>query len=147
MPSWGRPRSISARDQSRNFAGTHFAFKDTAELVGEKTSDYSYKILDDKEDCWAIEALPRESKNSVYEKRIIWISKKTKAVAKIQYWKDGRVFKDLFNGSPVMKGKLWRVNEILIKTFDDEETRLKVIDRVFDPDGIERKFTRKFFQK
>jgi outer membrane lipoprotein-sorting protein len=84
-PALERDRRIALQDRSTRFFGTDFSFEDLEE---RDVNQYDYELLGeetvDGAACWRIESTPREAKSSQYTRSIVWISRNTYTLARIE---------------------------------------------------------------
>jgi len=75
-PALQRERRIALQDRRTRFFGTDFSFEDLEE---RDVDQYDYR-MDGEETlegvpCWRIEARPKESKSSQYDRSLLWVRK------------------------------------------------------------------------
>lgn len=85
LPSWVKARRVQGERQAQYFAGTDFTFEDNAELSGEATERYNYRLLDASKNGWWIEATAKNPSDSAYGKREIWVDGDY-AITRIDYF-------------------------------------------------------------
>ncbi len=75
-PALERDRRIAMQDRRRRFFGTDFSFEDLEE---RDVNQYDYRMLGEEtaggQACWKIEARPKESKISQYDRSVLWVRK------------------------------------------------------------------------
>lgn len=75
-PALERDRRIAMQDRRTRFFGTDFSFEDLEE---RDVDQYDYRMLGDEtvdgQACWKIEARPKESKISQYDRSVLWVRK------------------------------------------------------------------------
>jgi hypothetical protein len=75
-PALQRERRIALQDRRTRFFGTDFSFEDLEE---RDVDQYDYRMEGEEVRegvaCWRIEARPRESKISQYERTLLWVRK------------------------------------------------------------------------
>lgn len=100
LPALRKTRRIVSSQKSKSFMGSEFSY---ADVNAPTLSDFNYKLLgeDDAggEACWKIEVLPKSksvAKSEGYSKKIYWVSKKTYAIRKGEFYDlDGELLKEL----------------------------------------------------
>lgn len=142
FPSTGRVRKIAAKakDQSVQGVGGDFSYEDlSGGSMGEK---YEFKILDEDEDTWKLEGIPK--KESAYSKIIITVEKETYLTPKIEYYtaKDGHK-KDLISEDyKTISGQLMPTHMTMINLIKQSKTvviiheaeyNVPVDDKYFNP--------------
>lgn len=122
LPSLKKIRKVSQAEEDDSFLGTEFSVEDistrrygyeTYKLIGEGVfSGYKSKV-DNKTYgagivCYRVEARPKK-KNWYYQKRIVWVDKKTGAAIFDEYYdKKDRKFKVIFRDFAYPKDGCWR---------------------------------------
>lgn len=94
LPSLRRSTRISGSGRSGSFMGSDFTYSDLGKPDPE---DYDLKLLEestdvDGEDCWLIEATPRNAKvqqETGYSRSHLWVSKSKLRVVQIKNWMSG----------------------------------------------------------
>jgi hypothetical protein len=93
-PALERDRRIAMQDRRRRFFGTDFSFEDLEE---RDVNQYSYKMLGEEsvggQPCWKIEAVPKESKTSQYDRSVLWIRKDHYVWWQIENFNDGQLIR------------------------------------------------------
>jgi hypothetical protein len=96
LPALARDRRISLQDRSTRFFGTDFSFEDLEErdagqfdfaMLGEDTLDHSR--------CWRIEATPRDSKRSQYDRQVLWIRQDHYVAVQVESYQRDQVVRRL----------------------------------------------------
>lgn len=86
LPSLRQSRRMTTRDQDDAFMGSDLTFAD----MGQRRLDEDdHKLLGEesyqKTPCYVVESIPKEG-NSIYSKRISWVSKKDWLTLKVDYY-------------------------------------------------------------
>jgi len=111
LPSWKKIRKVSQAEEDDSFMGSEFTVEEittrrygyeTYKLIGEDVfsgykSGWDGKTYCKDVPCYKIEGYPKK-KHWYYEKRIVWIDKKTGVSVYEEYYdKKGRKFKEIFH--------------------------------------------------
>lgn len=76
LPALKKVRRIAASEKDSSFMGSEFTYED---LKSKEIEDYSHTLLREGEfngyDCWVVESIPKNPKDSDYEKIIQWVVK------------------------------------------------------------------------
>lgn len=111
LPSWKKIRKVSQAEEDDSFMGSEFTVEEittrrygyeTYKLIGEDVfsgykSGWDGKNYCKDVPCYKIEGYPKK-KHWYYEKRIVWIDKKTGVSVYEEYYdKKGRKFKEIFH--------------------------------------------------
>ncbi len=130
LPSMHRSRRISGQDEGNFFAETDLTYRDTAQLIGENTRDYKYNFLDSDDTKWTIEALPKESITSIYDKRIFYLNKKD-IIEKVLYYRHGKICKTQLNKDIIQESNgRWRSNLVVfVNEFHNRKSTIKILKR------------------
>ena len=146
MPSWVKARRVNGQRQQQYFAGTDLTFEDNAELSGEDPTAYQYRVLDQSQQGWWIEARPNMGSTSAYAKREIWVDADY-AISRIDYFnREGLLVKTLQNR---MLQKYphggWRPNRVEIDNhLEQRQTLIEVRERRFDTSLANQIFSQEF---
>lgn len=148
LPSMDKVRRVSSADQEKYFAGTDFTYEDLRQLAGEQTSDFEYRLHRTEGDSKVIEATAKAGKESVYSKRIFWISSKYATVKTEYYAKNGTLIKTQTNGSISFKANgLWRPGTVeMDNSLLKRKTVMKIRERAIDPNISSDIFTQRFLE-
>lgn len=115
LPSMDKVRRISTSEQDKYFAGTDLTYEDTRQLMGERTRDFTYRIIKHDNKGWQIEALPKQAGNSGYSKRVMYFSDNYACTAIEYFGKDSKMIKDQQNSGLTASGNgQWRAAKIEI---------------------------------
>ena len=95
LPALRRVRRIVSKRKSNRFVNTDYTYEDMQKRKVEKDH---HKLLRSEPfknyDCWVLESIPRESKDSQYGKRISWIVKDIFVAVKTEFYnKKGKLIK------------------------------------------------------
>ncbi len=129
IPGQTRSRQLSIGDYGKSFAGTGFSYEDIWSLLGEKTDEFDYRLMDKQGSLQVVEATPKPVIKSAYEKRVLKINDKFQVVEISYYDRSGEV-KTLKNSGFVEYGEAWRANSVVVE--DKRQGRLtevKVLKR------------------
>jgi len=148
LPSMDKVRRVSSADQEKYFAGTDFTYEDLRQLAGERTTDFDYKVIRSEGDSKVIEATPKAGKESIYGKRISWISSKYATVKTEYYAKNGKLIKTQTNGALIFKPNgLWRPGTVeMDNAMLKRKTVMKVRERGIDATIASDTFTQRFLE-
>lgn len=146
MPSWVKARRVNGQRQQQYFAGTDLTFEDNAELSGEDSTAYQYRMLDQSAQGWWIEARPNIGSDSAYAKREIWLDADY-AISRIDYFnREGLLVKTLQNKllQKYPQGG-WRPNRVEIDNhLEQRQTVIEVRERRFDTSLASQIFSQEF---
>lgn len=146
FPSFTQERRISINDQAKYFAETDFTYEDSRQLIGERTKDFSYRLLENKGGLKIIEAIPKTGVETGYGKRIIQMGSEW-AIVRVEYYgKNGKLLKIQTNKEIKVEGNgRWRTNYVEIENLLlQRKTVMKVVERRIDIDVPAEVFSRKF---
>ncbi|PIT93501.1 hypothetical protein COU00_04040 [Candidatus Falkowbacteria bacterium CG10_big_fil_rev_8_21_14_0_10_43_11] len=133
MPSLDKIRKIAIADSGKYFGGTDITFEDARQLVGERTQDFDYKILQSGAEGWEIEALPKTGTESGYGKRIFSIQPDFACTAVEYYDTRGELLKKQENrGIETQANGMWRAKVVVVtSSLLKRTTELTVTAREF----------------
>lgn len=146
MPSWVKARRVHGNRQQQYFAGTDLTFEDNAELSGEDTSAYQYRLLNESAQGWWIEALPQPGSASAYSKREIWVTRDY-AISRIDYFnRQGLLAKTIQNKMlQQYPAGGWRPNQVLVENhLEQRQTLIEIRERRFDTSLASQIFSQEF---
>lgn len=146
LPSFNQERRISVADQTKYFAETDFTYEDSRQLVGERTKDFTYGFLGQKDGVRIVEAVPKSGVETGYGKRIFHINP-DRVFLRIEYYaKNGNLIKIQTNSQiDIGEGGRWRVRQINIENvLLGRKTMMKVTDRAINTNLSSEVFSRKF---
>jgi hypothetical protein len=148
MPSWIKARRVSGERQQQYFAGTDLTFEDNAQLSGEDTQAYTYRLLDETKQGFWIEAKPKAGVVTGYSRREIWIDRDF-AISRIDYFDQaGQLLKSMENKKlqKFPKGG-WRPNQVVIENFQEQRrTQIDIQQRHFDGSVASHIFSEGFLE-
>jgi hypothetical protein len=148
LPSLKKVRKIAVGEQEKYFAGTDFTNEDVRQLIGEKTKDFTYRLVNKTGNVWTIEAVPKSGVETGYGRRVFQIDDKM-VFLKIDYFgKNGEHIKTQTNSNIVFsKGNLWRANHVEVNNFLlKRKTVVDVESRDIDPQISPNIFAKDFLE-
>jgi hypothetical protein len=133
LPSLHRSTRISTSDKSGSFMGTDITY---ADMTDRDTRQYDYTLVSPSvkvgnEDCWLIEAVPRnekETKETGYVKTQSWISKDKLLPLQIKAWvQEGKKLKYMkFEDVQQIDG-IWVSNKLVVRTMRGSEMESETV--------------------
>jgi len=84
-PSLRNIRRVPIGEESNYFGGIDVTFEDLRQSVGERQTDFIYKLVESGANFWVIEAFPKKGVATGYAKRIFWIDKQF-VLKKVEYY-------------------------------------------------------------
>lgn len=134
MPSWIKARRVNGNRQQQYFAGTDLTFEDNAQLAGEDTAAFHYRLLGETDQGYWLEATPQPGTDTLYSRREIWIDRDF-AINRIDYFDgDGQLIKSLQNKQlqKYPQGG-WRPNQVVVENYlEQRSTQIDIRERRFD---------------
>lgn len=146
LPSFSQERRVSVSDQGKYFAETDLTYEDTRQLIGERISDFEYRIVGRNAGGWTVEARPGPDVDTMYGKRVFTIDTRY-VFTKIEYYaKNGSLIKTQANVEiKVDQNGRWRVDRVELDNHQlKRKTTMKIIDRKIDQGISPEVFSRKF---
>ncbi len=151
LPALKRVKRISSRNKSGSFMGSEFAYEDFSSQEVEK---YTYRWLRDEvmgsRNCFVVEWVPVDRKNSGYTRQVTWIDKESYRTAKVEYYdrKNTHLKTLAINGYQKYLDKYWRADEMNMVNhqtgkstrlaFTDYNLRTGLSDRDFNRNSLKR---------
>jgi hypothetical protein len=117
-PAIARERRIAFQDRSTRFFGTDFSFEDLEE---RDVDQYDFRMLGDDvvdgAECWRIEARPKRTKASQYDRSRVWIRKDNYAFARVENDVKGQLarrleYKDIRNVQGIWTAHVLEMTDI-----------------------------------
>ncbi|MFA4872179.1 MAG: outer membrane lipoprotein-sorting protein [Patescibacteria group bacterium] len=149
FPSQNKVRRISLGDQGKYFAGLDFTYEDARQLIGERISQFNYRLLEIRAGDYLIEARSKPGVDSAYGKRIFWIDKKF-AVNKIEYYdKNSKLIKTQENSEiKISDNGLWRPDTVVITNkLLNRTTYARFTERQIDLGLSAETFSQRFLER
>ncbi len=101
LPALKRVRRIASSQKKGSFMGSDFSYDDISNLSGMKIEDYSHKLLrtekKDGQEFYVVESTPKPGVESSYSKQIVWVPADTFVPTRIEFYKNGKLYKVLTN--------------------------------------------------
>ncbi len=142
LPSLKSTRRVSSADGSKAFVGTDFTYDDMGDRKVEEDTHTLLKESEDKgnfKDCWVVESVPVNPKNSQYSKRISWITKDNYYPIYIEmYDKKGKLLKtnEITSLKPMegTKGRTYNIpmENIMTNVQSNHQTIMKMVNVMVD---------------
>ena len=139
LPALKRVRRIVSTQKNSSFVNTDYTYEDMQrrkpeldlhQIIGEE------KLLD--HDCWILESIPKNEKDSQYEKRKSWIAKDILLPLKAQYFsKNDRLLKEFIANRIKQIDGIWTVVESEMRDFKKEHRTLLKTDDIKFNCGVE----------
>ncbi len=112
-PALQRDRRIALQDRRTRFFGTDFSFEDLEE---RDVAQYDYR-LDGEEalegvPCWRLEARPRQSKISQYDRSLVWVRKDHYVYWRIENFSRGALVRRAFHRDLENVAGIWTARTI-----------------------------------
>lgn len=146
LPALKRVKRISSKNKSGSFMGSEFSYED---FSGQEVEKYTYKWLRDEQfegrECFVVEYLPVDKKNSGYTRQIVWIDKSEYRTWKVEFYDRKNSHLKTLTVSNYQKylNKYWRESELTMVNFQNgKTTRIEFSDYKFAQGLKERDFTK-----
>ena len=134
LPATRKPKRVAASGKKNRFMGTDFAYED---LRPESVSAHRYALLGTETvegaECLVVEAVPatdRQTADTGYSKRKLWIRKDNLVTIKREYYdKQGKLEKVEARRKLVnVTGSVWRVDEVEMQDVQDGTKTILTIE-------------------
>ncbi len=149
LSSIRKPRRIAGASGSQDFVGTDATFDD---LETRKIDQDKHKLLGEEKvgsfNCWKIESVSVDPKDSQYSKKISYIDKKTFIPVKAEmYDKKGKLLKVLMIQKIEKKKSYWIPMKGYLKNVQtNHTTKVKIIKIQIDKPVSDKYFTQSFLK-
>jgi len=97
MPAYHRVERVAGSLKNSKFAGSDFTYSDLSLLYSQKESG-KYTIVTENSDEYVLSILPSDS-NAEYSKLMMNVVKSHMLPTKVQFYKDGKLYKTLYASS------------------------------------------------
>ena len=101
LPALKRVRRIAGGQKKGSFMGSDFSYDDISNLSGMEVSDYTHKLLRVEKqggvEVYVVESTPKPGVDSSYSKQIVWVPADTFVPSRIEFYKQGKLYKVLTN--------------------------------------------------
>ena len=156
LPALRKTRRIVSSERSKSFMGSEFSY---ADLNIPELAEYSYTQLREEnaggEACAVIEVIPKNSgttKSEGYSKKIYWVSKKSYAVLKGEFYDlSGKKLKELTASNvKVLDAAKGRVRTLKMEMKNVQNGRSSIFDTEqvkFVPDTKDEYFTTRYLER
>lgn len=142
-PAIERDRRIAMQDRSTRFFGTDFSFEDLEE---RDVDQFNYTLLGEEAvegaPSWKIQAVPKQTKSSQYNKTILWIRKDQYTIVRIEsYVKDALARRLDYTDIRQVQG-YWTAHQLSMHDLRRKSTTRLTLSKVeYNTDLNERAFT------
>ena len=103
IPAFKTIRQILSDDKNNSFMGSDFSFSD---IAGRLLDQDSHDLVKQDDNYFYITSTPVD-KNDIFEKLNIIIDRKTYVILKIDFYKNGSIYKKLLNGNIQNYGNMY----------------------------------------
>ncbi len=87
LPALRRIKRVTAASKASAFVGSEFSYED---IAGHQLPKYTYRYVGqevvDNNDCYVIERIPVDRRNSGYSRQKVWIDKSEYRILKVEYF-------------------------------------------------------------
>ena len=151
LPALKRVKRISSRNKSGSFMGSEFSYEDIASQEIEK---YTYKLLREEKyeemDCFVIDRVPVDKKNSGYSRQVTWVDKLEYRTWKVEYYdrKNEHLKTLTMSNYQQYENKFWRALEMhMVNLQTGKSTLLHYTDYKFMIDLNDDDFSKNSLQR
>lgn len=115
LPALKRVKRISSRNKSGSFMGSEFSYEDISSQEMEK---YSYRLVGkeriDGRECFVVEFVPVDGKNSGYTRQVTWIDAEEYRTLKVEYYdrRNAHLKTLVLSGYDLYLGRFWRASRM-----------------------------------
>jgi hypothetical protein len=142
-PANKKVQRLSSGSKKNYFMGTDFIYED---LQSEELEDHNYKVLKkekvDGDNCFVVEAKPKDKKNTSYGKRILWVHAEKFYAVKTDFYslQDKLIKTQVSRNFKKAGGKKYRPEENVMINHDKKTKTLVKIDKRDIDKGIKTDF-------
>lgn len=149
LPALKRVRRIVSSQKSNRFVNTDYTYE---EFDSRKPEEDTHRLLGSEKfmerDCWMIESVPKDLKNTQYGKRVSWIVKDIDLIVRTEYYdKRGRQIKEFIARSIKKIDGIWTAIETDMRDLKRRHrTLMRTTDIKFNRGVSDRVFTRGYMK-
>jgi len=143
LPAFKKIRRIASHVKNEPFMGTDFSYNDFAK--SEFTKNYNAKILEENENQYVLELLPKPESDVNYSKLIMFVNKKVFLPDSIKFFdKGGNFFKIMRNRKFNQIKSYWVIGEVEMENVKDKhKTIMQTIKEDVDVGLSDKIFTKR----
>lgn len=154
LPAFKKIRRIAGSAKSGSFMGSDFSYDDIGST--RYSQDYTSRRLKDEGNQYVLELKKKEKSETDYDKLILWISRKTLVVRKVEFYQIKRVKqKKKFELIKVMRVKdlekikeYWIPLQIVMENAKKKHTTILKMDEIKVDSGLSNNlFTQRYLQR
>lgn len=140
LPSESLVRRISGSSKHASFMRSDLANEDIQEK--DDIDEYDYKLMGsarlDNIDCYILERLPKEKKDSLYSKQVEWVRKDNWLRKKTEFYdRKGTLLKTaIYDRQELLEG-IWTVTKMTVETPKEKSKTVIDWDRIVYNQGLE----------
>jgi len=132
LPALQRVRRIVSSQKSNRFVNTDYTYED---LQSREVEQDTHTILREEKidnyDCWVLESIPKNTDDSQYSKRIIWVVKEIYLPIKIKFYDKRNSFFKILTGKNIQKiDGIWTILEAEMKDLKKKHRTLMKTDEI-----------------
>jgi hypothetical protein len=150
LPALGRVRRIVSSQKNHQFMNTDFTYEDMERRKADKDV---HRILRsdmyEQYDCWVLESIPKDKKDSQYDRIVSWIVKDSFVPVKVEYYdKHDKLVKKFLVHRLEKVNNIWTVMESKMHDMVNNHLTVMQILNIQYNSGIEDQiFTRRYMQQ
>jgi len=143
LPAFKKIRRIASHVKNESFMGTDFSYNDLAK--SEFTKNYNAKILEENENQYVLELMPKPESDVDYSKLIMFVNKNVFLPDSIKFFdKGGHLFKIMRNRKFSQIKNYWVIGEIEMENAKDKhKTIMETIKEDIDTGLSDEIFTQR----
>ncbi len=131
MPAYHRVQRIAGSSKNSKFAGSDLTYNDLSLLYSQK-EEGKYTLTSDGTSEYVVEITPTD-KNSKYSKLVMTIDKKHLLPLKVEFYKDGKLYKIMESSKLEEVQGRWLFKSISVRMADkSSKTTLSLVNVKFD---------------
>lgn len=132
LPALKRVRRIVSSQKKNSFVNTDYTYED---LQSRKVEQDTHKILKEEKvgnyNCWVLESIPKNKKDSQYSKRVIWIIKEIYVPIKTEFYDKRGKLQKVLTGKKVEKIEgIWTIRDAEMKNLKKKHRTLMKTDEI-----------------
>jgi outer membrane lipoprotein-sorting protein len=132
LPALRRVRRIVSRQKSNTFVNTDYTYED---LQSREVEQDDHRVLREEKagryDCWVLESIPKNKKDSQYSKRVSWIIKEIYLPIKTEFYDSRGRLQKVLTGKKIKKiDGIWTILDAEMRHLKKKHRTLMKTDEI-----------------
>ena len=150
LPALGRVRRIVSTQKDHQFMNTDFTYEDMERRKADKDTHRILRSdMHEQYACWVLESMPKDKKNSQYDKIVSWIVKDIFVPVKVEYYDQHGKLVKLFLAHRLEKvDNIWTIMESEMHDMvSNHRTVMQTLNIQYNSGIADQTFTHRYMQQ